>query len=52
MSRWKRLALDTAAAAHYGRDNHTPAMADKEILRRLVAVNLSRASRETSPYSK
>ena len=38
-------ALDTAVAAAYGWDDYTPAMADEEILRRLLALNLTRAAR-------
>ena len=37
-------ALDTAVAAAYGWDDYSPAMADDEILRRLLALNLARAA--------
>jgi hypothetical protein len=37
-------ALDAAVAAAYGWADYTPAMADDEILRRLLALNLTRAS--------
>ena len=36
-------ALDRAVAAAYGWDDYTPDMADDEILRRLLALNLARA---------
>ncbi|HEX6005616.1 MAG TPA: adenine methyltransferase, partial [Burkholderiales bacterium] len=35
--------LDAAVAAAYGWADYTPAMADDEILRRLLALNLERA---------
>ena len=37
-------ALDAAVAAAYGWTDYTPAMADDEILRRLLALNLQRAA--------
>ncbi len=37
------VALDAAVARAYGWDDYTPAMADDEILRRLLALNLERA---------
>jgi type II restriction/modification system DNA methylase subunit YeeA len=37
-------ALDAAVAAAYGWPDYTPAMPDEEILRRLLALNLARAS--------
>jgi hypothetical protein len=37
-------ALDVAVAAAYGWADWTPAMADDEILRRLLALNLARAT--------
>jgi type II restriction/modification system DNA methylase subunit YeeA len=40
-------ALDAAVAAAYGWVDWTTAMADDEILRRLLALNLERAARET-----
>ena len=36
-------ALDAAVAAAYGWADYTPAMADEEILRRLLTLNLARA---------
>ncbi|MCG3190245.1 MAG: hypothetical protein LKCHEGNO_02888 [Burkholderiaceae bacterium] len=36
-------ALDAAVAAAYGWSDYTPALADDEILRRLLALNLDRA---------
>jgi hypothetical protein len=36
--------LDAAVAAAYGWADHTPALADDEILRRLLALNLERAA--------
>ncbi len=39
-------ALDAAVAAAYGWTDYTPAMADEEILRRLLALNLARAASE------
>ncbi|MBN9329088.1 hypothetical protein [Comamonas sp.] len=36
--------LDAAVAAAYGWADYTPAMADDEILRRLLALNLARAA--------
>ena len=38
-------ALDAAVAAAYGWADYTPAMADDEILRRLLALNLARSGR-------
>ena len=35
--------LDSAVAAAYGWADYTPEMADEEILRRLLALNLARA---------
>ena len=35
--------LDTAVAAAYGWDDYSPALADEEILRRLLALNRERA---------
>lgn len=35
--------LDSAVAAAYGLDNYTPEMADEEILRRLLKLNLERS---------
>ena len=37
-------ALDAAVAAAYGWADWTPAMADDEILRRLLALNLARSA--------
>lgn len=37
-------ALDAAVAAAYGWTDYTPAMPDEEILRRLLALNLSRST--------
>jgi hypothetical protein len=37
-------AIDKAVAAAYGWSDYTPAMSDDEILKRLLALNLSRAS--------
>jgi len=39
-------ALDAAVAAAYGWADYTPALADDEILRRLLALNLERAGAE------
>jgi hypothetical protein len=36
--------LDAAVAQAYGWQDYTPAMADDEILRRLLALNLARAA--------
>ncbi|OQA34255.1 MAG: hypothetical protein BWY57_00598 [Betaproteobacteria bacterium ADurb.Bin341] len=36
--------LDAAVAAAYGWNDYTPEMVDEEILRRLLALNLERAS--------
>jgi hypothetical protein len=44
---WLALAdakLDAAVAAAYGWADYTAAMADEEVLRRLLALNLQRAS--------
>ena len=38
-------ALDIAVAAAYGWADYAPAMADDEILRRLLALNLERAGK-------
>jgi hypothetical protein len=38
-------ALDAAVAAAYGWADVTPAMADEEILRRLLALNQARAAK-------
>jgi hypothetical protein len=38
-------ALDTAVAAAYGWSDYTPAMPDDELLRRLLALNLTRGGR-------
>ncbi|MBE7417199.1 MAG: class I SAM-dependent DNA methyltransferase [Ideonella sp.] len=38
-------ALDTAVAAAYGWADYTPALADDEILRRLLALNLERSGK-------
>jgi len=38
-------ALDTAVAAAYGWSDYTPAMPDDELLRRLLALNLTRGAR-------
>jgi hypothetical protein len=35
--------LDSAVAAAYGWEDYTPEMADEEILRRLLALNLVRS---------
>ena len=37
-------ALDQAVADAYGWRDYTPAMSDEEILRRLLALNLSRGA--------
>ena len=37
-------ALDAAVAAAYGWADYSPAMADDEILRRLLALNLARSA--------
>ena len=37
-------ALDAAVAAAYGWADYSPALADDEILRRLLALNLQRAA--------
>jgi hypothetical protein len=37
--------LDLAVAAAYGWADYTPTMADDQILRRLLALNLQRAAR-------
>jgi hypothetical protein len=37
-------AIDKAVAVAYGWSDYTPAMSDDEILKRLLALNLSRAS--------
>jgi len=37
--------LDAAVAAAYGWTDYTPQMADEEILRRLLALNLERSAR-------
>lgn len=37
-------ALDAAVAAAYGWADYAPTMADEEILRRLLALNLGRAA--------
>ncbi len=41
-------ALDAAVAAAYGWADYTPAMADDEILRRLLALNRQRAGRSSA----
>ncbi len=40
-------SLDAAVAAAYGWTDYTPAMPDEEILRRLLALNLARASAQS-----
>jgi type II restriction/modification system DNA methylase subunit YeeA len=40
-------ALDTAVATAYGWTDYTPQMADEEILRRLLALNIDRASTQS-----
>jgi hypothetical protein len=48
-------AIDKAVATAYGWTDYTPAMSDDEILKRLLALNLSRAttgSPETSAHDK
>ena len=45
---WLAMAhekLDQAVAVAYGWDDYTPAMPDKEILRRLLALNQARAAK-------
>jgi hypothetical protein len=44
-------ALDAAVAKAYGWTDYTPEMADEEILRRLLALNLARAAQEKGESS-
>jgi hypothetical protein len=49
---WLAMAherLDQAVAAAYGWGNYSPAMADEEILRRLLALNLERNQLVSNP---
>jgi hypothetical protein len=51
---WLTLAhqqLDEAVAAAYGWADYTPAMADEEILKRLLALNLARSGEEALKHS-
>lgn len=38
------LELDAAVAASYGWEDYSPEMTDEEIIRRLLALNLSRSA--------
>ena len=44
-------AIDKAVAAAYGWTDYTPAMTDDEILKRLLALNLSRAATGSAAVS-
>ena len=48
----RREALDGAVAAVYGWSVYTPELADEEILRRLLALNLERARSPSPPTAK
>ena len=52
---WLAMAheqLDVAVAAAYGWTDYTPEMPDEEILKRVLALNLERASASTAKDTK